>query len=160
MITNNYRVEYLMRETSSIVSATLVLAGRQTCEDLGVSRFGEADAMVSLLLGPVLYRIRKPALVVDRIYQVWKTAAIYRARLPRALGSVPLPKTGSLATCVLNLTAYPAVAAHLTSGQTALDKPHLAIQVGALHLEIKDLDAYESTLDAWQRARELIRPEE
>lgn len=160
MITiNNYRVEYLMRGTSSIVSATMVLAGKQVCEGLGGSRFGEDDAVVSMLLGPVLYRIHKPELVVDHVYQVWKTAGIYRTRLPKILGPVRLPGDGSQATCVLDLTAYPAVAAHLVPARTAMEKPHLALRVGALHLEVKDLDAYESTLDAWRRARDLVRPE-
>lgn len=149
-----------MRGTSAITSATMMLAGVQICEGLGVNRVGEEDAVVSMLVGPVLYRIFKPELVVEHIYQMWKTAGVHKARLPKVLGPVRLPRDGSQATCVISLTAYPALAAHLVPSRNTLDKPHLALRVGALHLEVKDLAAYESTLDAWRRARHLVRPEE
>ncbi|GLY54864.1 hypothetical protein [Lentzea sp. NBRC 102530] len=148
-----------MRGTSSIVSTTLVVAGPQIFEGLGINRVGEDDTVVSMLVGPVLYRIYKPELVVDHVYQMWRAAGVHRTRLPKLFGPVRLPGDGSQATCVLSLTAYPAVVADLVPGRTALDKPHLALRVGALHLVVKDLAAYESTLDAWRRARDLVRPE-
>jgi len=150
-----------MRGTSEIVSATILVAGEQTLEDLGTSGWHGEHRSVTMIVGPVLYRIFKPELTIEHVFSTWEAGGVYLHRLPESLGPGDLQRrrNGSHATTVVSLAALPACTVALAPPRTMGGKPHLVLRVGALSLEIRDQSAYRSTMDAWRQARALVRPE-